>query len=588
MSKTFGVTLVLLTFLQATASLMGQEVLPETVRLKFVGANPAAQPMSLTDLPEPRLRFLRGGLEPALERTPEVARAHYHDIYPGIDLICYDDGYSLEYVFILSPGADPSLIRMTYDGPMSYSINQTGCIIMPIRNGEMIQGPPVAFLKTEGTRIGMDGLYNIGSGGIISVDVPQFRSTQAAKFNGSIFNLVPAGGQPGGPSYSYYLSKHEITQDQYLRFLNDAEANPKSAQGSFMFFDRQGNAWINPEMRTGRDEMFTLANSRLAYDPEKPLGSRYDHVRAGDKSAPFALYPVSGVSWYGAVKYCNWLTLESQRTPAECAYREGTNALDWAPVTATNWSNGFFGNAERELWLGAKGFRLPMVNCNVPVQTTNDFNEFYKASVWGGFTNGTYGFGRSRFDGTDASCRETIGLRKPTPLPVGFFDGERLLGKIQTHANENLYGVLDLTGNIGEWVNDFAVRGDPGARMLCGGAWDESLKPSSVDHAAPPHSAETANGFRPMTTYMPSEVLIIHILYTFFMEPNAVTGRVEEVVMPIEEVPPEAAAAAVTPEVAPSGTRITGLLYSTPPTPPTPPEIPPPGPGPIPNPETSP
>ena len=42
---------------------------------------------------------------------------------------------------------------------------------------------------------------------------------------------------------------------------------------------------------------------------------------------------VLGVSWEGGMKYCNWLTLRDGLGLVQRRYREGTNRLDWAPVT---------------------------------------------------------------------------------------------------------------------------------------------------------------------------------------------------------------------------------------------------------------
>jgi formylglycine-generating enzyme required for sulfatase activity len=546
MKRTFGLLLAGLTVLLTTSRLTGQEASPETVQLRFVGANPAARLMPLTDLPAPSYFFLRGRPDITPETISKLARSWYRNVYPGIDLICYDNGYDMEYVFVVAPGADPDLIRMAFAGVQNFSITETGSIVMRIKGGEIIQSPPVAYVKESDSKRPTDALYEIGHGGIISVRLPRYRAKQAGLLNGSSFNLIPRGGQPGGPMYNYYLSKFEITNEQYLRFLNSAEANSKDALGSFMFFDKRGNVWIHPDRKPQRDELFTLMNSVLAYDSGKPVGARYDHRRAGDKSAPFASHPVAGVSWYGAIKYCNWLTITSGRTAAECCYKEGTNAVEWAPTAATNWSKGLFSDSERELWLAAKGFRLPMVNDDAPIIATNSFNEFYKAAAWNVFTNRLYGFGRDSFDGTDANCRETIGLKKPTSLPVGSFNGEVFLGKIRTHPNGNLFGVFDLTGNANEWMNDFGTKGDPSTRLICGGSWNSSLHPLTSVGTAPPYATDTVSGFRPTTTYMPSESLIIHILFSFFMEPGGVsTTEVSAAAAGLRELAPEEEEAAM-------------------------------------------
>jgi formylglycine-generating enzyme required for sulfatase activity len=181
--------------------------------------------------------------------------------------------------------------------------------------------------------------------------------------------LVEGDSQPSGPSYDFYMARFEISNMLYLRFLNNAEANTNNWRGTNMFFDTQGNVWINPAHKKDRDEMFAVGKSRLSYNPDYPAGARYRLSSAVPaQSGAYSNHPIAGVSWYGAAKFCNWLTIASGRGWEECAYREGSNTFDWAPATsaATNWMRGIFTSAEREAWLSYKGFRLPMDGCEKP------------------------------------------------------------------------------------------------------------------------------------------------------------------------------------------------------------------------------
>ena len=103
------------------------------------------------------------------------------------------------------------------------------------------------------------------------------RCSRASKrrITGPEFRVVPSGGQPAGPAYDYYMSKFEITNDEFVRFLNDAQANRFNARGTNLHFDAEGDVWINPEMQRERDEVFAVRNSRVQYFPEYPVGFRY-------------------------------------------------------------------------------------------------------------------------------------------------------------------------------------------------------------------------------------------------------------------------------------------------------------------------
>jgi formylglycine-generating enzyme required for sulfatase activity len=181
--------------------------------------------------------------------------------------------------------------------------------------------------------------------------------------------LVKAKGQPGGPEYDFYIGAHETSNDEYVRFLNDAQANPSTDRGTNLYFDARGDVWFNTNHVQKMHEILSIQDSRIVYQPHFPVGSRYGVTpvlpRDGDS---YARHPVVGVSWFGAIKYCNWLTLATGRGPQERCFREGPNPLDWAPVTCseTNWARGRFTPGEREAWTKYRGFRLPMDNCAQP------------------------------------------------------------------------------------------------------------------------------------------------------------------------------------------------------------------------------
>ncbi len=189
--------------------------------------------------------------------------------------------------------------------------------------------------------------------------------------------IIPGGGQPNGPKYDFYASKAEITNEKWVRFLNDAQANTNNARGANMYFDSLGNVWINPAMDEDSQEMFIAYRSRIKYNPKAAIGERYYVTpKIPDIGGSYSNHPVINVSWYGAVKYCNWLTIDSGRGTAERCFFEGTNSWDWRPVTCavTNWLRGTFTDRERQEWLKYKGYRLPMDNSEEPPElSAGDF-----------------------------------------------------------------------------------------------------------------------------------------------------------------------------------------------------------------------
>jgi len=296
-----------------------------------------------------------------------------------------------------------------------------------------------------------------------------------------------------------------------------------------MFFDADGSVWFNPAMRPGRDELFAIAASRLLYAASNPPGRRY---RVADARPPAgdagAEWPVGDVSWFGAMKYCNWLTLDAGFDLSARRYREGTNALDWAPATCapTNWIRGVFTAEDRRRWDAIKGMALPLAAGRprdgadaargvLPGTSSwaNAFNEFYKGAAWNGTSNAKYGFGDDTFNARDANYLDSGAFAWHDTTPVGFYDGSTHAGVFQTSANRNHYGIHDLSGNVAEWLTDPGLAGAILDRASYGGSWLFTLPTVQERQYVHPHFTDRFRGFRVVTTAMPRDMFMVRIPY---------------------------------------------------------------------------
>jgi formylglycine-generating enzyme required for sulfatase activity len=280
---------------------------------------------------------------------------------------------------------------------------------------------------------------------------------------------VTGGGQ--GPGYTFYMSKYLITNEQLAEFLNDAEANSGNARGANVHINSSGNVYMNSTAaasglyddilyrRSGTDDLIYLSS--------EPAGSRYVVSSGQDEM------PAYTVTWYGAMKYCNWLTIDEGLGEGERAYSEGPNPDDWRPVNLSlaQWQDGF-DDTERTAWINYKGFRLPMDDQE---QLWSPFNEWHKAASYTGSTNTIYGFGRNTMTGPDGNFYDSNdpwenndpGSGYPSRTPVGFYDGSLQqkatwdwpdvnMTTYQTNANENAWEIYDLSGNIWKWTADMS------------------------------------------------------------------------------------------------------------------------------------
>jgi uncharacterized protein (TIGR03437 family) len=85
------------------------------------------------------------GNDPAQWRTDvsQFAQVRYRDVYPGIDVVFYGNGRTLEYDFVLRPGADPSKIRLRFDGEGALRKDLNGDLVLKLGDTEVRNHKPV-------------------------------------------------------------------------------------------------------------------------------------------------------------------------------------------------------------------------------------------------------------------------------------------------------------------------------------------------------------------------------------------------------------------------------------------------------------
>ncbi|MEN8772290.1 MAG: SUMF1/EgtB/PvdO family nonheme iron enzyme [Akkermansiaceae bacterium] len=257
-------------------------------------------------------------------------------------------------------------------------------------------------------------------------------------------------GNSGAVSYEYQIGKYEVTNREYTDFLNAVD--PTGINKLNLYY-----------VLMGASSHGGITNTAGNAD-----GSKYE-VKAG-----YANRPVVYVSYFDAMRFCNWLHNGAQ---SDGDTENGAYTLLGGGVAPTN---------------GITVVRNPGAKFAVPTE-----NEWYKAAYYqpsgdGGDTNHYWLFPTGGNLEPNASA-------PPGTSPAANFNGE-LSSAIAVGAYTNTeghYGTFDMAGNVAEWLETISAA-NSSVRVNRGGAYFDrgiALKATNPN-AASPSSELHYRGFR--------------------------------------------------------------------------------------------
>jgi len=122
------------------------------VKLDFVGANADVRP-SGEEKTGAVISYFKGKPEEWKAGLPTYSRIVYKNLWPGIDVAYYGTEDKMKYEFVVLPGSDPSLIRLTYRGASAVEVNGEGRLEVRTPAGGFADDRPVGYQEINGDRV---------------------------------------------------------------------------------------------------------------------------------------------------------------------------------------------------------------------------------------------------------------------------------------------------------------------------------------------------------------------------------------------------------------------------------------------------
>ncbi len=131
------------------------------VGIRFAGSH-GGTPVSLSGVAYRSNYFIGADRSQWREGVPNFQRVGIRTIYPGIDTEFYQKNGDLEHDFILSPGADPSIIHLSLRSARRPALTSDGDVVIPAHEGEVRFRKPVAFqFDADGNRVIISTAYKL-------------------------------------------------------------------------------------------------------------------------------------------------------------------------------------------------------------------------------------------------------------------------------------------------------------------------------------------------------------------------------------------------------------------------------------------
>lgn len=119
------------------------------LQLRFEGANTGGRLQGELRSKTPNHYFTRD----SFRSEAAYLKLRRAELYPGVDVVYYGQGQGLEYDFELAPGADPSPIRMRFDGAAAVRLTSDGSLMLTVGASDVIQKPPVTYQRVGGGEV---------------------------------------------------------------------------------------------------------------------------------------------------------------------------------------------------------------------------------------------------------------------------------------------------------------------------------------------------------------------------------------------------------------------------------------------------
>ena len=167
------------------------------LKLKLAGANAAPLAEAFDQL-QGKANYLIGNDRREWQTdVPTYRQVKYRAIWPGVDMVWYGNQRTLEYDFIVQPGADPKQIALRFEGAESLRLDEAGNLVLTTSAGELVQHAPVVYQDSAQGRETVAGKYVLNEKREVSFALGAYDASRPLVIDPRLLYATYVGGSLG-------------------------------------------------------------------------------------------------------------------------------------------------------------------------------------------------------------------------------------------------------------------------------------------------------------------------------------------------------------------------------------------------------
>ncbi len=162
-------------------------------RMEYIGNNPASGFISSQKSATIQNYFL-GKKHRWQSNVPLYAETIRQALYTGVDIRYYFEGKNLRYDYLVTPNADPTVIRFTIKGTDGSTILQDGSLQIATSLGNVVHGKLLAYQDSPSGRTEIACNFKSYSDGTLGLDIGKYDPVLPLVIDPLIFSTYVGGG----------------------------------------------------------------------------------------------------------------------------------------------------------------------------------------------------------------------------------------------------------------------------------------------------------------------------------------------------------------------------------------------------------